>query len=70
MGWSIVVAIVPLRESFATGGFYLLIAGGLSYTLGVYYYINDSKPFYHAIWHLFVLVGSIFHFFMTLLYVI
>lgn len=70
MGWSIVVAISPLKDSLETGGFYLLIAGGLSYTLGVYYYINDHKPFYHAVWHLFVLAGSIFHFFLTLLYII
>ena len=70
MGWSIVVAIEPLRESMENGGFYLLVAGGLSYTLGVFFYINDHKNFYHAIWHLFVLSGSIFHFFMTLLYII
>ena len=70
MGWSVVVAISPLRDSFATGGFYLLVAGGLAYTSGVYYYVNDSKPYYHAIWHLFVLAGSVFHFFMTLLYVL
>ena len=70
MGWLIVIAIGPLREVLPDNGFYLLVAGGLSYTLGVYYYINDSKPYYHAIWHLFVLGGSIFHYFMVLLYVI
>ncbi|WP_324170424.1 PAQR family membrane homeostasis protein TrhA [Sulfurimonas sp.] len=70
MGWSIVVAIEPLSESMEKGGIYLLIAGGLSYTFGVFFYINDHKKFYHAIWHLFVLGGSIFHFFMTLFYII
>jgi hemolysin III len=70
MGWLIVIAITPLRESLVDNGFYLLLAGGVSYTLGVYYYINDSKPYYHAIWHLFVLGGSIFHYLMILLYVI
>lgn len=70
MGWLIAIAIGPLRDSLADNGFYLLVAGGISYTLGVYYYINDSKPYYHAIWHLFVLGGSIFHYFMVLLYVI
>lgn len=70
MGWSIIVAMGPLRESMENGGIYLLIAGGLSYTLGVFFYINDHKNFYHAIWHLFVLAGSIFHYFMTLLYII
>ena len=70
MGWSIVVAITPLREVMADNGFYLLVAGGLAYTLGVYFYVNDSKPYFHAVWHLFVLAGSIFHYFMTLLYII
>ncbi|MDA3908521.1 MAG: hemolysin III family protein [Sulfurimonas sp.] len=70
MGWSIIVAVVPLRESMESGGIYLLVAGGLSYTLGVFFYINDHKNYYHAIWHLFVLGGSIFHFFMTLFYII
>ncbi len=70
MGWIIVVALEPLRLAIADNGFYLLVAGGGAYTLGVYYYINDSKPYYHAIWHIFVLAGSIFHFFMVLLYII
>jgi len=70
MGWLIVVAYEPLTQNMATGGLALLVAGGLSYTLGVFFYIKDHKPFYHAIWHLFVLGGSIFHFFMILLYVI
>lgn len=70
MGWSIVVAVEPLSLAMDTGGLYLLVAGGLSYTLGVFFYINDHKNYYHAIWHLFVLGGSIFHFFMILLYVI
>ncbi|MEA1983132.1 MAG: hemolysin III family protein [Campylobacterota bacterium] len=70
MGWLIVIAMGPLREVLADTGFYLLVAGGLAYTLGVYFYIHDSKPYYHAVWHLFVLAGSLFHYFMTLLYVI
>ncbi|MBL1244631.1 MAG: hemolysin D [Sulfurimonas sp.] len=70
MGWMIVVAIAPLREVLADNGFYLLVAGGVTYTLGVYFYINDSKPYYHALWHLFVLGGSVFHYFMILLYVV
>ena len=70
MGWSIVIAIAPLREVIPNNGFYLLVAGGLAYTLGVYFYINDSKPYFHAVWHIFVLLGSIFHYFMTLLYII
>ncbi|PHQ55247.1 MAG: hemolysin D [Sulfurimonas sp.] len=70
MGWLIVIAISPLREVLVDNGFYLLVAGGVTYTLGVYFYINDSKPYYHALWHLFVLGGSVFHYFMILLYVV
>ena len=70
MGWLIVVAIKPLMEVMPLNGIYLLIIGGLFYTLGVFFYVKDSKPFYHAIWHLFVMAGSIFHYLMTLLYII
>ena len=70
MGWLIVVAMKPLLEVMPSGGIELLVAGGLAYTFGVIFYVKDSKPYYHAIWHLFVLAGSIFHYLMTLLYVI
>jgi hemolysin III len=70
MGWIIVIAIKPLFESMESGGLWLLLAGGLSYTVGVVFYVRDNLPFNHAIWHLFVLGGSIMHFFMVLLYVI
>jgi len=70
MGWLIIVAMGPLVEAMASGGIYLLVAGGLSYTFGVIFYVKDSKPYFHAIWHLFVLGGSIFHYLMTLLYII
>ncbi len=70
MGWIIVIAIKPLLASMESGGLWLLLAGGLSYTVGVVFYVWEKLPFNHAIWHLFVLGGSILHFFMVLLYVI
>jgi hemolysin III len=70
MGWIIIIAIKPLLESMESGGLWLLLAGGLSYTVGVVFYVWDKLPFNHTIWHLFVLGGSILHFFMVLLYVI
>lgn len=70
LGWLIVIAIKPLFEVMAPGGLWLLLAGGLFYTVGVIFYVWDSLPFNHAIWHLFVLGGSVCHFFMVLLYVI
>ena len=70
MGWLVVLAGTDLIESLATGGLTLLIIGGLTYTLGVIFYVGEKIPFNHAIWHLFVLGGSIFHYFAVYYYVL
>ena len=70
LGWLIVIAIKPLFDVMEPGGLWLLLVGGLFYTVGVIFYVWDSLPFNHAIWHLFVMGGSMSHFFMVLLYVI
>lgn len=70
MGWVVIIAIKPLIENLATGGLILLIVGGLCYTGGAYFYARDSQRYNHAIWHLFVLAGSIFHYFAILYYVL
>jgi len=70
MGWLIVIAIKPLLEAIPPGGVAWLVAGGLFYTLGVVFYVWKRLPFNHAIWHLFVLGGSVCHFFAILLYVL
>ena len=70
MGWAIVVAIKPLAAGVAKGGLWLLALGGLSYTFGVIFYVGKRIPYHHALWHLFVLLGSVFHFFAVLLYVV
>ncbi len=69
MGWGIVAAARPLARELAPGGLALLLAGGLAYTLGVVFFVW-RRPFHHAVWHVFVLSGSICHFFAVLLYVI
>jgi hemolysin III len=69
MGWVVVIACRPLMHSLQWGGLLLLIAGGLAYTLGVYFFVSKYK-FAHMVWHLFVVAGSVFHFFAVLLYVI
>jgi hemolysin III len=69
MGWGIVAAARPLASELATAGLVLLIAGGLAYTLGVIFFVW-KRPFHHAVWHVFVLGGSVCHFFAVLLYVI
>ena len=70
MGWLIVVAFHPLLHIMPTGGLWLLLIGGLFYSFGVIFYLQDDKPYFHTIWHLFVLAGSIAHYFMALFYII
>ena len=70
MGWAIVVAIKPLIVSVETGGIVLLVLGGLAYTTGIIFYCWEKLKFNHALWHLFVLTGSILHFFAVLFYVV
>ncbi|KPJ78755.1 MAG: hemolysin III [Deltaproteobacteria bacterium SG8_13] len=70
MGWAIIVAIKPLIAAVATGGIVLLLLGGLAYTSGIVFYSWKRLKFHHAVWHLFVLTGSILHFFAVLFYVL
>jgi hemolysin III len=70
MGWLIVIAFKPAVESIPQGGLYWLLAGGISYTLGVVFFLWEKIKYHHAIWHLFVLGGSVCHFFAILLYVL
>jgi hemolysin III len=62
MGWLVVVAIEPLLKSVDAFTLGWLLAGGIFYTLGTYFYQRDSVRYFHAIWHLFVLAGSVCHF--------
>ncbi|KAA3643600.1 MAG: hemolysin III family protein [Chloroflexi bacterium] len=70
MGWLVVVAIKPMLATVAAGGLLLLLLGGLAYTGGIIFYVWRKLPYHHAIWHLFVLTGSLLHFFAVLFYVI
>ncbi|MFC4728115.1 PAQR family membrane homeostasis protein TrhA [Coralloluteibacterium thermophilus] len=62
MGWLVIVAIVPLLRAIDAWTFGWLLAGGVFYTLGTVFYHRESLPFAHAIWHVFVLAGSVCHF--------
>ena len=66
LGWMAVIAIKPMLELVNSTALWLLLAGGLSYTLGVVFYVWKSMRYHHAIWHLFVLSGSVFHLFSIL----
>ncbi len=70
MGWAVVVVIKPMILSVATSGIVLLLSGGLAYTAGILFYAWEKLKFHHAVWHLFVLAGSVLHFLAVLLYVI
>ncbi|MDD3804007.1 MAG: hemolysin III family protein [bacterium] len=67
MGWFIIIAAKPLFSAIPFAASVFLVAGGLCYTLGAVFYIFDRKFFFHIIWHLFVLAGSILHFFSVIL---
>jgi len=70
MGWLAILVIRRLYVALMPGGFYLLFAGGLCYTVGVVFYINDEKwKHAHGIWHLFVLAGSVTQYATVLFFV-
>ena len=71
MGWLAMAVVVPLWRALTPAGFAWLAAGGACYTLGIVFYATDHKVRHgHGLWHLFVLAGSICHFFAVLLYVV
>jgi len=70
LGWIGLVAIGPLVRNLPAGGLWLLFGGGVCYTLGVPFYLAKRVPFAHALWHLFVLGGSVLQFFAVLFYVL
>ena len=70
-GWVIIVAIKPLLDHLHPTGVWLLVAGGVAYTVGaVLYGVGKKKKYFHSIFHFFVLAGSLLQFFSILLYVI
>jgi hemolysin III len=70
MGWLVVIAINPLMRAMPTAGLLWLLAGGLVYSMGIYFYIHGERVrHFHGVWHLFVLGGSVCHFICILLYV-
>ncbi|MGE9551623.1 PAQR family membrane homeostasis protein TrhA [Erwinia amylovora] len=69
MGWLSLIVIYQLAIKLSPGGVWLLAAGGVIYSLGVIFYVSKRIPYNHAIWHGFVLGGSICHFLAIYLYV-
>ena len=70
LGWLIIFDIQTLFNLIDTNAKNLVILGGIFYTVGVFFYLSDSIKNNHAIWHVFVLLGSMSHFFLILFYII
>ena len=69
MGWVAILAIMPLARALQGPGTMWLVLGGGLYTLGCVFYLWRSLPYSHMVWHLFVLAGTISHFFCILWHV-
>jgi hemolysin III len=61
LGWMILFVAKPLQASMPFSVFFWIALGGIFYTIGVYFYVKSAKPYYHSIWHIFVLAGTIAH---------
>lgn len=70
MGWMIVFVFDTFKHHIDPTGFWLIVAGGIAYTGGIVFYVKDNISYFHTVWHLFVLAGSILQFFAILLYVV
>lgn len=64
MGWFALLLIYPIYHSLSQNGMVLLVAGGLFYTAGIPFYMMKTRHYTHALWHVFVVLGAISHFFM------
>jgi hemolysin III len=69
-GWMAVFAVKPLIHSLGWHGLMWMGAGGVAYTLGIIFFSLDRLRYIHALWHLFVLAGSVAHYFAILFYVV
>lgn len=70
MGWAVLYDLSTVIERLGTGGFVLLLVGGISYTVGIIFYKLKKIRYMHGVWHLFVLAGSVLHYLCVLLYVL
>lgn len=70
MGWVIIFAIKPMIETCTPLSLWFLLIGGLFYTVGIVFYAIKSKRYFHSVWHLFTITGSVFHYFSIMLMVL
>lgn len=70
MGWAVIFAIKPMLRECTPLSLWFLLIGGICYTGGIVFYIIKSKKYFHSIWHIFTVAGSVFHYFSVLLMII
>jgi len=70
MGWVVLIALGPLVDNLSSGGMWFLVLGGVSYSIGAVFYAIDKIPYNHAIFHMWVLAGSILHFISVFFYLL
>lgn len=63
MGWVIIFAIKPLMQNLPSHSLIMLLIGGIFYTVGIVFYVIKKIKYFHSIWHLFTVAGSVFHYF-------
>jgi len=70
MGWLALLAVKPILETMPLGAVLWVLAGGLAYSIGTIFYVCDGRRYFHAIWHVFVLAGSVAHYCAVVFYVV
>lgn len=70
MSWLIIFAVKPLISSVPAEGLYWVLAGGIFYSGGIWFYIHKKNPFNHVVWHLMVLAGALSHFLSVFIYLL
>lgn len=66
MGWVVILAIKPMIERCTALSLWFLLTGGVCYTVGIIFYAMKSKKYFHSIWHIFTVAGSVLHYFSIL----
>lgn len=70
MGWVIIIAVRPMLNNVNELSLWFLLIGGLFYTFGIIFYAVKKVKYFHSVWHLFTVAGSVFHFFSVLFMII
>lgn len=70
MGWVVMVAVKPMLEEVNRMSLIFLLLGGFFYTVGIIFYNHKEKKYFHSVWHLFTVGGSVFHYFSVLMIII